>query len=82
MRLRVFLDRQNNQDNVGTIKLIDAAKKTGSVKKIVMVSSILTNGRNWGQEKSPGFVVTNAFGNVLVRKTYSSSSRKHRFIRA
>lgn len=54
------------QDNVGTIKLIDAAKKTGSVKKIVLVSSILTNGRNWGQEKSPGFVVTNAFGNVLV----------------
>lgn len=31
-----------------------------------MVSSILTNGRNWGQEKSPGFVITNAFGNVLV----------------
>lgn len=36
-------------DNLGTIKLIDAAKKTGTVKKIVMVSSILTNGRNWGQ---------------------------------
>jgi hypothetical protein len=53
------------QDNLGTIKLIDAAKKTG-IKKIVMVSSILTNGRNWGQEKSPGFVITNAFGNVLV----------------
>lgn len=33
-----------------------------------MVSSILTNGRNWGQEKSPGFVVTNAFGNVLDEK--------------
>ena len=33
-----------------------------------MVSSILTNGRAWGQEKSPGFVVTNAFGNVLDEK--------------
>ena len=33
-----------------------------------MVSSILTNGRNWGQEKSPGFVVTNAFGQVLDEK--------------
>lgn len=55
-------------DNVGTIKLIDAAKKTGSVKKIVMVSSILTNGRNWGQEKSPGFVITNVFGNALDEK--------------
>ena len=54
-------------DNVGTCKLVDAAKAAG-IKKIVMVSSILTNGRNWGQEKSPGFVVTNAFGNVLDEK--------------
>lgn len=54
-------------DNVGTCKLIDAAKKAG-VKKVVLVSSILTNGRGWGQEKSPGFIVTNAFGNVLDEK--------------
>jgi uncharacterized protein YbjT (DUF2867 family) len=54
-------------DNVGTCKLIDAAKKA-NVKKVVMVSSILTNGRAWGQEKSPGFVVTNAFGGVLDEK--------------
>eukprot|EP00580_Thalassiosira_gravida_P003026 CAMPEP_0201600392 /NCGR_PEP_ID=MMETSP0492-20130828/1463_1 /ASSEMBLY_ACC=CAM_ASM_000837 /TAXON_ID=420259 /ORGANISM="Thalassiosira gravida, Strain GMp14c1" /LENGTH=340 /DNA_ID=CAMNT_0048063123 /DNA_START=140 /DNA_END=1162 /DNA_ORIENTATION=- len=54
-------------DNVGTCKLIDAAKSAG-VTKVVMVSSILTNGRDWGQEKSPGFVVTNAFGGVLDEK--------------
>jgi uncharacterized protein YbjT (DUF2867 family) len=54
-------------DNLGTIALVDAAKKAG-IKKVVMVSSILTNGRAWGQEKSPGFVVTNAFGNVLDEK--------------
>jgi uncharacterized protein YbjT (DUF2867 family) len=54
-------------DNVGTVKLVDAAKKAG-VKKIVLVSSILTNARNWGQENSPGFKVTNAFGNVLDEK--------------
>lgn len=54
-------------DNEGTIRLVDAAKKAG-VKKVVLVSSILTNGRNWGQEKSPGFVITNAFGNVLDEK--------------
>merc|ERR1740121_2657590 len=54
-------------DNLGTIALVDAAKKAG-VSKVVLVSSILTNGRNWGQEKSPGFVVTNAFGNVLDEK--------------
>ena len=45
-------------DNVGTIALVDAAKAAG-VKKVVMVSSILTNGRAWGQENSPGFQVIN-----------------------
>jgi uncharacterized protein YbjT (DUF2867 family) len=54
-------------DNLGTCKLVDAAKAAG-VKKVVMISSILTNGRNWGQAKSPGFVITNAFGNVLDEK--------------
>ena len=54
-------------DNLGTCRLIDAAKIAG-VKKVVMVSSILTNGRAWGQEKLAGFVVTNAFGNVLDEK--------------
>jgi len=63
-------------DNLGTIKLIDAAKKTGSIKKIVMVSSILTNGRNWGQEKSAGFVITNAFGNVLDEKLVAENYLK------
>lgn len=63
-------------DNVGTIKLIDAAKKTGTIKKIVMVSSILTNGRNWGQEKSPGFIITNAFGSVLDEKLIAENYLK------
>lgn len=60
-------DEAHKVDNVGTIRLIDAAKQAG-VGKVVMVSSILTNGRNWGQEKSPGFVITNAFGQVLDEK--------------
>jgi hypothetical protein len=54
-------------DNVGTCKLIDAAQKAG-IKKIVLVSSILTNGRAWGQEDSPGFKITNAFGGALDEK--------------
>ncbi|KAL7540855.1 hypothetical protein ACHAXR_010439 [Thalassiosira sp. AJA248-18] len=62
-------------DNLGTCKLIYAAKSAG-VTKIVMVSSILTNGRNWGQEKSPGFVVTNAFGNVLDEKLVAENYLK------
>lgn len=54
-------------DNLGTKALVDAAKMSG-VNKIVLVSSILTNGRGWGQENSPGFQVTNAFGQVLDEK--------------
>jgi uncharacterized protein YbjT (DUF2867 family) len=62
-------------DNLGTCRLVDAAKKAG-VKKIVMVSSILTNGRNWGQADSPGFIVTNAFGNVLDEKLVAENYLK------
>jgi len=62
-------------DNVGTCRLVDAAKQAG-VKKVVMISSILTNGRAWGQEKSPGFVVTNAFGNVLDEKLVAENYLK------
>jgi len=54
-------------DNVGTIALIDAAKAAG-VKKFVLVSSILTGAREWGQEGSVGFKITNAFGGVLDEK--------------
>jgi len=51
----------------GTVKLVDAAVKA-KVPAVVMVSSILTNGRAWGQENSPGFQITNAFGHVLDEK--------------
>eukprot|EP00242_Pyramimonas_sp_CCMP2087_P004722 CAMPEP_0198211714 /NCGR_PEP_ID=MMETSP1445-20131203/25245_1 /TAXON_ID=36898 /ORGANISM="Pyramimonas sp., Strain CCMP2087" /LENGTH=328 /DNA_ID=CAMNT_0043886037 /DNA_START=87 /DNA_END=1073 /DNA_ORIENTATION=+ len=54
-------------DNVGTVNLVDAAVSAG-VTKFVLISSILTNGRVIGQEKSPGFVITNAFGGVLDEK--------------
>ncbi|KAJ1624188.1 hypothetical protein T492DRAFT_598922 [Pavlovales sp. CCMP2436] len=46
---------------------VDAAKMA-KVERFVMVSSILTNGRSWGQEGSPGFRITNAFGGVLDEK--------------
>jgi uncharacterized protein YbjT (DUF2867 family) len=54
-------------DNVGTIKLIDAAKAAG-VSKVVLVSSILTDAGAWNQRDSAGFKVTNAFGGVLDEK--------------
>lgn len=54
-------------DNVGTCALIDAAK-AAKLKKVILVSSILTDGRSWGQENSVGFKITNAFGGVLDEK--------------
>lgn len=60
---------------VGTVALVGAAKAAG-VKKVVLVSSILTNGRAWGQESSPGFQVTNAFGHVLDEKLVAENALK------
>jgi len=57
----------NAVDNVGTVKLIDAAKAAG-VSKVVLVSSILTDAGAWNQRSSAGFQVTNAFGGVLDKK--------------
>eukprot|EP00667_Euglena_gracilis_P011395 EG_transcript_11644 len=54
-------------DNVGMVALVDAAKAAG-VKRFILMSSILTNGRALGLEKNPGFVITNAFGGVLDEK--------------
>ena len=45
----------------------DAAKAAG-VKRVVLVSSILTDGRAMGKTDSPGFKITNAFGGVLDEK--------------
>jgi len=54
-------------DNLGTIALVDAAKEAG-VKKVVLVTSILTDAGEWGQKGSAGYKITNAFGNVLEEK--------------
>ncbi len=51
----------------GTTNAIDAARKQG-VKKLVLMTSILTNGRAVGQGLNPGFVFLNLFGGVLDAK--------------
>ena len=51
----------------GTLHLVDAAKRAG-VKKFVLMSSLLTNGRDAGQGTNPNFVVLNLFGGVLDQK--------------
>jgi hypothetical protein len=38
------------------------------VKKVVLVSSILTDAGAWGQLDSAGYKITNAFGQVLEAK--------------
>ena len=47
--------------------IVDAAKAAG-VKRVVLISSILTDGRAMGAADSPGFKITNAFGGVLDEK--------------
>jgi hypothetical protein len=38
------------------------------VKKFVLMSSLLTNGRDAGQGTNPNFIVLNLFGGVLDQK--------------
>ena len=44
---------------------LDAAKAAG-VRRVVLVSSILTDGRTMGATDSPGFKITNAFGGTAA----------------
>lgn len=64
----------------GTINLVDAAKRRG-VSKFVLMSSLLTNGRAIGQGFNPIFLLINGFGGVLdkkhkVRDAYSRASEQ------
>ena len=54
-------------DNLGVVHVTDAAKSAG-VKRVVLISSILTNGPGMGAEDTPGYKITNAFGRVLEEK--------------
>jgi hypothetical protein len=54
-------------DNLATKRLIDACVAAG-VSKVVMVSSLLTNGLNAGQLFNPQYLLLNAFGGVLIQK--------------
>ncbi|KAJ0791475.1 putative NAD(P)-binding domain, NAD(P)-binding domain superfamily [Helianthus annuus] len=54
-------------DYYGTVNLVDACRKVG-VKRFILVSSILVNGAAMGQLLNPAYVFLNAFGLVLVAK--------------
>lgn len=54
-------------DNLGTVAVVEASKKKG-VKRLVLVTSLLTNGAAWGQVFNPSYLLLNAFGLVLIAK--------------
>ena len=54
-------------DNLGVRHVADAARDAG-VKKVVLISSILTNGPAMGAADTAGYRITNAFGRVLEEK--------------
>jgi len=54
-------------DNFGTVNLVEACRKLG-VKKFVLVSSILVNGAAMGQLLNPAYIFLNVFGLTLIAK--------------
>ncbi|VFR03055.1 unnamed protein product [Cuscuta campestris] len=54
-------------DNFGTVNLVDACRKRG-VNRFVLISSILVNGAAMGQLLNPSYVILNVFGLVLIAK--------------
>ncbi|CAN0853912.1 Uncharacterized protein At2g34460, chloroplastic [Linum grandiflorum] len=59
-------------DYYGTINLVDACRKQG-VDRFVLVSSILVNGAAMGQLLNPAYVFLNVFGLTLVAKLQAES---------
>ncbi|KAK9936747.1 hypothetical protein M0R45_013573 [Rubus argutus] len=54
-------------DNFGTVNLVDACRKLG-VKRFILVSSILVNGASMGQILNPAYIFLNIFGLTLIAK--------------
>lgn len=54
-------------DNFGTVNLVEACRKRG-VNKFVLISSILVNGAAMGQLLNPAYLFLNIFGLTLVAK--------------
>ncbi|KAJ7968910.1 NAD(P)-binding Rossmann-fold superfamily protein [Quillaja saponaria] len=54
-------------DNFGTVNLVDACRKLG-VNRFILVSSILVNGAAMGQLLNPAYIFLNVFGLTLVAK--------------
>lgn len=54
-------------DNFGTVNLVEACRKRG-VNRFILISSILVNGAAMGQLFNPAYIFLNVFGLTLVAK--------------
>ncbi|GLT50640.1 hypothetical protein SLA2020_241130 [Shorea laevis] len=54
-------------DNFGTVNLVDACRKVG-VNRFILISSILVNGAAMGQIFNPAYIFLNVAGLVLIAK--------------
>ncbi|CAN6446416.1 unnamed protein product [Victoria cruziana] len=54
-------------DNFGTVNLVDACRKAG-VNRFILISSILVNGAAMGQILNPAYILLNVFGLTLIAK--------------
>lgn len=63
----IILTNTRQVDNLGTVNLVDACKKNG-VSRFVLVSSLLTNGAAVGQVLNPAYVFLNIVGLTLIAK--------------
>ncbi|OMO66610.1 Disease resistance protein [Corchorus capsularis] len=54
-------------DNYGTVNLVEACRKLG-VNRFILISSILVNGAAMGQLLNPAYIFLNVFGLTLVAK--------------
>lgn len=63
----IGLKESYNVDNVGNKKIIDACIQS-NVRKIILVTSLLTSGAESGQFLNPQFILLNLFGGLLLNK--------------
>ncbi|KAH9797728.1 hypothetical protein KPL71_005964 [Citrus sinensis] len=54
-------------DNFGTVNLVEACRKRG-VNRFILISSILVNGAAMGQILNPAYIFLNVFGLTLIAK--------------
>ncbi|XP_010275033.1 PREDICTED: uncharacterized protein At2g34460, chloroplastic-like [Nelumbo nucifera] len=54
-------------DNFGTINLVEACRKSG-VNRFILISSLLVNGAAMGQILNPAYIFLNVFGLTLIAK--------------